>query len=262
MKNIALLTINLLISFGIYGQDFTKSETVNLKGKKTYYEVYGSGEPLLFLHGYGGTSKSWRSFISDYQDDFEIYLIDLQGFGNSNSFDPNWSINSVAQNLNDLLEYLKLDSVKAIGFSYGGDVIFQLAHINPYLVKSMISIGAIGSWNALDYPGYVEYFSYSNRANLTRSRENQTSEKQFRAFLDFFTNYNIFLSDKDLQNISTKTMIILGDDDSFPLEEVERVRKNLPNFDLWILPNTGHSAHEGKNLTEFLRVSKEFLKDE
>ena len=57
-------------------------------------------------------------------------------------------------------------------------------------------------------------------------------------------------------------MIILGDDDSFPLEEVARVRKNLPNSDLWILSNTGHVAHEGKNLPEFLRVSKEFLKDE
>jgi len=262
MKKIALLIIALLISFDISGQDFIKSETIDLKGKKTYYEVYGSGEPLLFLHGYGGTSKSWRSFISDYQDDFEIYLIDLQGFGKSNSFDPNWSINSVAQNINDLLEYLELDSVKAIGFSYGGDVIFQLAHINPNMVKTMISIGAIGSWNALDNPGFVKYFSFSNRANLTKVRDRQTSEKQFRAILDYFTNYNVFLSDKDLQNIRTKTMIILGDDDSFSLDEVERVRKSLPNFDLWILPNTGHFAHEGKNLSEFLRVSKEFLKDE
>jgi len=262
MKNISLLTITLLISLDISAQNPTNSESVTLKGKKTYYEVYGSGEPLLFLHGYGQSSKYWSSFISDYQDDFEIFLIDLQGFGKSSSFDPNWSINSVAQNLNDLLEYLELDSVKAIGLSYGGDVIFQLAHINPSKVKSMISIGAIGSWNAIEYPGYVEYFSLSNQENLASVKAYLTSENQFRAILDFFTNYNVFLNDKDLQNIRTKTMIILGDDDSFPLEEVARVRKNVPNFDLWILPNTGHLAHEGKNLAEFLRVSKEFLKDE
>jgi len=262
MKKISLLTITLLISLGMSAQDSTKSETVTLNGRKTYYEVYGSGEPLLFLHGYGQSSIYWRSFISDYQDDFEIYLIDLQGFGKSSSFDPNWSINSAAQNLNDLLEYLELDSVKVIGLSYGGDVIFQLAHINPSMVKSMISIGAIGSWNAQDYPEYVEYFSFSNQENLAEVKDYQTSESQFRATLDLFANYNVFLSDNDLQNISTKTMIILGDDDSFPLEEVARVRKNLPNFDLWILPNTGHVAHEGKNLAEFLRVSKEFLKDE
>lgn len=261
MKKIYLFTIALIMSLDISAQDSLKTETVILNGKKTYYQVYGSGEPLLLLHGYGQSSKYWRSFITDYQEDFEIYLIDLQGFGKSDSFDPDWSIYSVAQNLNDLVEYLGLDSVKAIGLSYGGDVIFQLATINLSMVKSMITIGAIGSWNGTDNPEYIEYFSYNNQENLGWVRGHQTSESQFRAIIDYFANYNVSLSENELQNIQTKTMIVLGDNDDIPLEEVARVRKNLPNSDLWILPNTGHLAHEGKNREEFLRVSKAFLMD-
>ncbi|MDX1628222.1 MAG: alpha/beta hydrolase [Fulvivirga sp.] len=261
MKKIFTLTFAFIMSWGVFAQKPLKSETIVLKGKTNYYEVYGHGEPLLLLHGYGQSSKYWRSYITDYQDDFKVYLIDLQGFGKSDSFDPDWSIYSVSKTLNDLLVYLELDSVKAIGLSYGGDVLFQLAKINPSMVQSMITIGAIGSWNVKDNPEYIEYFNFSNLENLAWMKDHVTSESQFRAAQDYFTNYAVFLNDKDLQNIRTKIMIVLGDDDAIPLEEVARTRKNLPNSDLWILPNTGHLAHEGKNRSKFISVSKSFLID-
>ena len=88
----------------------------------------------------------------------------------------------------------------------------------------------------------------------------QTSDNQLRAILDHFENYTVELSDDQLKNIQAKTLIILGDDDeSIPLEEVSRARKNLPESDLWILPNSPHKAHEGKNKEKFIRISKAFL---
>ena len=59
----------------------------------------------------------------------------------------------------------------------------------------------------------------------------------------------------------SNVLLILGDnDDSIPLSEVIRLRKNVQNSDLWILPNSPHSAYE-ENISEFIRVSKEFFKD-
>lgn len=81
----------------------------------------------------------------------------------------------------------------------------------------MITIGAIGSWIGTDHPEYIEYFSYANLENLGWARDYQTSESQFRAMIDYFTNYNISLSDIELKNIRTKTMIVLGDEDAIPL---------------------------------------------
>lgn len=50
--------------------------------------------------------------------------------------------------------------MKSIGYSYGGDVLFQLAILRPGLVKSMITIGACGTWDAEDYPDWIELLSY------------------------------------------------------------------------------------------------------
>ena len=61
-------------------------------------------------------------------------------------FTEKLSIKSVASDVDALIHYLKLDSINAIGFSYGGDVLVQLALMNPDLIKSMIIIGACGSW--------------------------------------------------------------------------------------------------------------------
>lgn len=260
MKKLFTLYFALLITSSVSGQEIVKAETVTLNGKRTYYEVYGKGEPLLLLHGWGQSSKYWLPYLLDYYEDFEVYLIDLQGHGRSDIFHPNWSINSVAKNLNDLIEYLELDQVKAIGLSYGGDVLFQLAVISPKLIESMIIIGAIGTWDVKENPEYITYFSYSNLENLTEMKVFQTSDNQIRAILDHFENYTVELSDNQLKNIQSKTLIILGDDDdSIPIEEVTRARKNLPESDLWILPNSPHKAHEGKNKEDFIRISKAFL---
>jgi len=259
MNKLFTLYIALIIASSVSGQEIVMAETVTLDGKKTYYEVYGKGEPLLLLHGWGQSSKYWLPYVLDYEG-FEVYLIDLQGHGKSDIFDPNWSINSVANNLNDLIEYLELDQVKAIGLSYGGDTLFQLALISPTVIESMIIIGAIGTWDVKENPDYIEYFSYSNLENLKGMKAFQTSDNQLRAILDYFENYTVELSDDQLKNIQAKTLIILGDDDDgIPIEEVTRARKSLPESDLWILPNSGHKAHEGKNKEDFIRISKAFL---
>jgi pimeloyl-ACP methyl ester carboxylesterase len=258
-KTLYLQMVILWFSAACLAQSPKKAETITLDGKQTYYEVYGEGDPLLLLHGYGQSSWYWRSFVGDFQKDYEVYLVDLQGFGRSDPFDSDWTIRSVAQNLLQLIEHLELDPVRAIGLSYGGDVIMQVGRMDPSRVRSMICIGAIGSWNALDNPGSLEVFSYSNRENLGWMRDHQTSEEQFRSALDYFSNYQVFLSDQDLQTISAKTLIVLGDDDDFALEDVARVRRNLPDADLWIMPHTGHIAHEGDNWEPFLKEAKSFF---
>jgi len=238
----------------------TKAEKVDINGKGIYYEVYGSGEPLILLHGYSLSSRSWIPYIADYEKDYTLYLIDLTGHGRSDEFSEQLSIESVAKDLNTLLGYLKLDKVNAIGFSFGGDVLFQLALLNPTLIKSMITIGALGSWDVKDFPEYEKIFTYSNLENFTWLRAYHTSESQIRAILEQFTHYTVNLSDAQLQSIQPEVLLILGDDDNgMTLQEVVRVREHLPESDLWIQPNVSHNAHEGESKKDFIRISKEFF---
>ena len=260
MKLLPILII--MTTMHSFSQTPKKAEIVSLKGTDIYYEVYGEGEALLLLHGYTQSSKSWLPYVADYATDFEVYLVDLKGHGQSSPFTENLSIKAAASDLDALVRYLQLDSIHAIGFSYGGDVLFQLALLHPGLIQSMISIGACGFWDVDDHPDWVDYLAYKNIDNLSWMHEQQSSEAQIRSILDQFPNYRVSVSDEELKSIQTRTLFVLGDqDDSIPLEYISRARKNLPHSFLWILPNTGHSAHRDKNKADFIRLSKAFFSE-
>jgi len=82
-----------------------------LNGTKVYYEVYGHGAPLFFLHGFTHSSKSWFPYLNDYVDDFEVYLVDLKGHGKSSPFTETLSIQSAARDVEGLIKYLQLVTV-------------------------------------------------------------------------------------------------------------------------------------------------------
>ena len=237
-----------------------KSELVSINGTKLYYEIYGEGKPLFLLHGYTQSSRSWRPYVKEYDQDYEVYLVDLTGHGRSEPFKQDLSIRSVAQDLDALIKHLQLEQIQAIGFSFGGDVLYQLALINPTLVESMVTIGAVGTWTIDDFPEYLEAFTFENRSNFSWLETAHAGDEHIRAIMSQFKNYSVKLSDEELQSIKPEILIVVGDNDhGMNLEEVVRVKKNLPESDLWILPNVAHGAHEGETKDEFVRKSKIFL---
>lgn len=261
MKKAIPLIYLILIPFLCPCQLVKKAETVTFDGNNIYYEVHGEGEPLFLLHPWTLSLKYWIPYVSDFEQEYEVYLVDLLGHGRSDAFDKDWSIHSSAQILHELIKYLDVKPIKAIGFSYGADVMLHLTTIDPKLFKSIITIGAVGTWDAKDYPAYVEYFSLANIDNLPWINGYQHDDEHINAMLNYFINYKTTLSDEHLKSIEANVLLVQGDDDdSMPLEEVARLRKHLPNSDLWIIPNRPHRAHEG-NKAEFIRISKEFLKD-
>ena len=258
MKKNILVLIVLFTSYS-FSQGPKKSETVSVNGKNNYYEVYGEGEPLIFLHGYSLSSKSWQPYIFDFYKDYKVYLIDLTGHGKSDTFSKDLSIADVAKDVNSLMKHLKLEQIQAIGFSFGGDVLYQLALQEPKLIKSMITIGAVGTWTVKDFPEYKKAFTFENRANFPWLKHHRNNE-QIKAIMNQFKNYTISISTEQLQSIKPEVLIMIGDDDEgMDLNEVARVHKNLPNSDLWILPNVAHGAHEGKTKQDFIKKAKAFL---
>ena len=259
-KTTFLLTLTIMMSINIFSQSPKKHESVLINGKHIYYEVYGEGKPLFLLHGYTQSSKSWKPYVKDYEKDYKVYLVDLTGHGKSEPFKEDLSIRSVAEDLNSLIQYLKLKKIKAIGFSFGGDVLYQLTLINPDLIERMITIGAVGTWTIKDFPQYLESFTFENRDNFPWLKTAHDGDEHIKALMNQFKNYTVKLNDKELQSIKPEVLIMIGDDDEgMSLKEIIRVRENLPNSDLWILPNVSHGAHEGETKEEFIVKSKLFL---
>jgi pimeloyl-ACP methyl ester carboxylesterase len=216
--------------------------------------------PLFLLHGYTQSSAAWRDHVSDYINEYQVYLVDLTGHGKSDAFTETLSIKKVAEDLHALIQHLKLDKINALGFSYGGDVLYQLTIISPSLIESMITIGSLGSWSIDDPPELEISFTYEIAKNHPLIKGAHKSDQQVRTLFEQFKHYSIRLSNDELKSIKTNVLIVAGDNDQgMPLEEVIRSRKFLPNSDLWIIPNLGHGGHDAENKETFVRVSKTFL---
>jgi len=261
LKKFIFILIGALMSSNCIAIQPAKAESVIVNGKNIYYEVYGKGRPLFLLHGYTQSSDVWRDHVNDYIDEYQVYLVDLTGHGKSDAFTETLSIKQVAEDLNALIQHLKLDKINALGFSYGGDVLYQLALINPSLIESMVTIGSLGSWTIKDHPDIEKSFTYETAKDYPWIKDAHKSDEQVRIMFEQFKHYSIRLSNDDLQKIKTNVLIVAGDNDQgVPLEEVIRSRKYLPNSDLWIIPNVGHGGYDAENKEAFIRVSKLFIK--
>lgn len=248
------------MSGNLFSQSPKKSESVRVNGKEIYYEVYGQGDPLIFLHGYSLSSKSWKPYVSDFDKDYEVYLVDLTGHGKSTPFREDLSIKGVADDINKLIQTLGLEKIKAIGFSCGGDVLYQLALLNPTFIESMITIGAVGTWDVNDFPQYLKGYTYENRGAFPWLANSHATDEHVKGIMDQFRNYTVRLSDEELKRIEPEVLVVIGDDDpGMDFQEVVRVKKYLSNSDIWILPNVSHGAHEGENKVEFVLKALEFL---
>jgi pimeloyl-ACP methyl ester carboxylesterase len=124
----------------------------------------------------------------------------------------------------------------------------------------MIIIGSCGTWEAKDFPEFVDYLSYKNIDNLPWMQEQQIDDNRIKNILDQVPNYSVTVSEDELRSIKTRTLLITGDNDhATPLECVIKAKTNMTNASLWIVPNTGHRVHLDKNKDLFIKTSKEFL---
>lgn len=93
-------------------------------------------------------------------------------------------------------------------------------------------------------------------------RDYQMNEAQSKAILDQLPNYIVSLNEEELKKIEAKILFVLGDRDNMvPLDCITQARRHLHESYLWVVPNSEHGAHEGKNEQEFVKISKQFFKE-
>jgi len=257
-----IILIGLITGHGL-GQPSKNTETVIANGIEMYYEVYGEGEPLLLLHGWTQSSSFWSDFIPTYAQHFKVYSVDLRGHGRTTPLSTDFSIKKSARDIEDLLDHLEIKKVNAIGLSFGGLTLLELARTNPNRIKSLILIGTshnyIGGENKEDGTAF-SYDSLPPAFVEELKKVHFRGEAQIRALFDPQLDYSIQLKDEELQKFQFRTLIVHGDhDEILGVAPAVALHKNIPNSDLWVLPNTGHLAILGSNRKKFLTTSLRFL---
>jgi pimeloyl-ACP methyl ester carboxylesterase len=113
------------------------SGTVKVNGIDLYYEIHGSGEPLLLIEGLGYAAWMWYKQIPVFSRRYQVILFDNRGAGNTDKPDSEYSIEIMADDASGLLRTLGIAQAHVLGISLGGFIAQELALRHPDLVKSL-----------------------------------------------------------------------------------------------------------------------------
>lgn len=224
-----------------YGHNKAAGKFYDIRGFKMYAEIYGKGQPLLIIHGNGGSINNFIYQVPYFAKEYKVIIADSRAQGKSADKGDSLTYEMMADDYAALLNALKVDSAYVIGWSDGGINALLLAIRHPEKVKKMAITGANlvpdttavpkEVWDTV-LPGYEEL---SKKDNKTEQEKN--SFKLFRLLAE---QPHISLS--DLQTIKCPTLVIGGDHDVIKEEHTMLIYKNIPKSYLWILPASGHST--------------------
>ncbi|HLX92856.1 MAG TPA: alpha/beta hydrolase [Puia sp.] len=224
-----------------YGNNPAAGKYYDIRGFKMYCETYGEGQPLLIIHGNGGSINNFVYQIPYFSKKYKVVIADSRAQGKSADPGDSLSYEMMADDYAALLSAMKIDSALVIGWSDGGINAVLLAIRHPEKVK-MMAVTGTNLWpDTTAVPQEVwdmvapEYNSLKGKTNL--SPQQKTQWKLMRLLVE---QPHIPLS--DLNGIRSPALVIGGDHDVIKPAHTLLIFQNIPRADLWILPNSGHST--------------------
>lgn len=232
-----------------------------VNGHALYYETLGSGEgpPVLLLHG-GGSSihGSFRHQLAVLARHRAIIAIEQVGQGHSPDVPGPLSYAKMTEDTAALLQQLHMPPVDAVGYSDGGILALMLAVRHPELVHRLVISGANISPGGLTDDDLAELRADAPVGNSKASSDDDppddaaddevggaeddppVSEKLRQLWL--YSPTPDELNPELLKTIRQRTLVISGDHDAIRLEHTMMIYRALPDAQLMILPDTGHST--------------------
>ncbi|MDE3253898.1 MAG: alpha/beta hydrolase [Bacteroidota bacterium] len=224
-----------------YGNNPAAGKYYSIRGIKMYCEIYGKGEPLLIIHGNGGSISNFSLNIPYFAKKYKVIVADNRSQGKSVDKGDSLSYEMMADDFDALLTELHVDSANVIGWSDGGINGLLLAIRHPKKVKKLAVTGANLEpdtsavfqevWDIVN----PEYTLLKNKTH--RNALEQNNWKLMRLLVE---QPHIPLS--ALHTISCPVLVMGGDHDVIREEHTMLIYHNIPKAYLWILPNSGHST--------------------
>jgi pimeloyl-ACP methyl ester carboxylesterase len=222
-----------------YGSNSAVGKYFTHDGVKLYYEVYGAGEPLLVIHGNGGSIADLSAQIAHFRKQYKIIAMDSRDQGKSADTPDKITYEQMADDLAALLDHLKTGPVNVLGWSDGGIEALLLGIRHPAKVKKIAAMAA--NLNPSDKAVRPEALGLI-KTMLSQVPEAAKSTPSVRRELKvtsmMLDEPNIELS--ALEAIKAPTLILAGDHDVIVDEHTVAIFQHIPNSQLAIFPNSTH----------------------
>ncbi|MBK6998051.1 MAG: alpha/beta hydrolase [Lewinellaceae bacterium] len=218
------------------GQNPSAGGFVNVNGIQLYYEIYGSGQPLLLLHGNGGSIRSRSAQIPEYAKHFKVIAVDSRCHGKSGCATSDLTYEQMAADVNALLNELKIDSCYIWGHSDGGIIALIMGYQYPKKVKKILASGAnLQPDSTAIFPILVEL------VNMYPELPDTMMQKHFKLMAD-----HPHIPFSALGAIKAPVLVMAGDRDAVRESHTLQIYQAIPNAQLCILPGTTHFVSSEK----------------
>ena len=219
----------------------------SVDGARIYYALYGSGEPVILLHGGLGNSDHWANQVSALVEHYRVIAIDSRGQGRSTRGKRGISYDLMASDVLAVMDKLEIERAALVGWSDGGEIALKIAIEHPARVSKLFVFGANYDANGSKHAtAHAQTFTaYASKCRTDYERMS-TTPRQFDALVDWLApvwrNPMGFTKDQ-LRAIAAPTAIGDGDHDEIIVrDQIEEMAQLIPNAKLVILADTSHFA--------------------
>ena len=255
--------------------------TISSNQIQLYYEEHGHGQPLVFIHGLGSSTKDWESQVPEFSKSYRVITFDLRGHGQSDKPAGPYQIPMLAADLAGLLQALNIPSAHLVGLSLGGAVAFQFAIDYPAKVKTLTIVNSgpslggtpeqarqeidrrVGIVQQLGMQAMGEalaptLFPNPEQAALRETFVKRWAENDPQAYIEATRSLLGWNVEDQLGTIKCPTLILAADQDYSPVATKEAYVKLIPHARLVVIPEA-HHATPLEQPEKFNTALREFL---
>ena len=233
-----------------------------------YYEIHGSGEPLVLLHGAYMTIEGMGPLLGPLAEYRQVIALELQGHGRTEDDDRPITYEGMADDTAALLDDLEIERADVVGFSMGAGVGLQLAIRHPERVRKLVGASTAYAYNGMPAEA-IEMFP-SITPEMFKGSPFEADYQRLSPHPDKFESLVWKLKELDttefdwsegVRQITAPVLIIVGDSDVVRLEHVVELFRmlgggvmgdlaGLPNSQLAVLPGTSHFMPPGSGVLD------------
>ncbi|WP_333574814.1 alpha/beta fold hydrolase [Sphingobacterium sp. Lzh-3] len=222
----------------------SKSGYAPANGIKLYYEIFGTGKPLVLIHG-GGSSgyTDFEETVKRLHDQYQLIVIDLQNHGRSEHRTTPETFEQDAKDISAVLDFFSIEKASFFGFSNGATTLLKFATMYPDKVEKLIAASGNTKREGL-LDGFFESMEASTINDIPPFlKENfmklNPDPEKFRNMYEKDSQRMINFKDFETESLSLLTcpvFLIGGDQDVVKTTHLAAMQQQIPHARLLILP--------------------------
>ena len=257
------------------------------QNSKIYYKIIGEGEPVIFIAGLAANHRNWGMQFGSLKKYYKLIAVDNRGIGKSVGEICRLNIEDMVEDINMLVDSMKLENPHIIGHSMGAMIAFEFVKKYPHKVSSLILASLpINKTKVIREDPSKELYSlidgkdnnFNNKMVSYLFSNHFMHTEKYEVLKSMFSyshnDYKRDVIEAQLNAINewkqlrrweigmenVPYMVVYGSEDKFASIDHSYLSKIFPSASIKVFKNSGHAVHIEK-AKEFNMIVRQFIKE-